>query len=120
MRHEKIKITRDAQTVHNLSVAPWEVPVLEVIFGEGNVTLQGEFVPAPGGYPDPGQEMTRLQKVYGADAETGEHHVATVYGKARSGVKALGDAIAQAKADEAREKRPTKACKALALDPLLA
>ena len=35
MRYEKVKVTRDTNTVHNREVPPWEVPILEYLFEEG-------------------------------------------------------------------------------------
>jgi hypothetical protein len=104
MRHEVVKVKRDNNTVHSLTVAPWEVPVLEYLFGEGNVEPQGQFVDAPGrDYPDARDEMGRLQKAYGADVKTDVPHVVSVYGTARVGVKALAKAIDAARGEEDEE-----------------
>jgi len=96
---------RDTLTVHNMTVAPWEIPVIEYVFEEGNVTRSGEFVDVPDrDYPDPTQEYMRLTRVYGSENETGIPHAVSVFGSARNGVRALTKAINEAReADEEAE-----------------
>jgi hypothetical protein len=106
MRHERIKIKRDNHTVHNTTVAPWEIPIIEYLFDEGNVERLDEFVQADQDYPDPAQEMVRLQKAYGADVKTDIPYAVTVYGAARAGVKALAKAIESAKEEDDAAARP--------------
>ncbi len=113
MRHEKVKVTRDTLTVHNLAVAPWEIPILEQVFDEGNVVATGEYVNLPDReYPNPAQEMTRLKKVYGTDGPDGPAHAVSVYGDSRNGIKALAKAIETAQQEEADAKPKRGARKA--------
>lgn len=100
MRHERVIIKRDNQTVHNKTMAPWEIPLVEYLFDEGNITHTGEFVQADQDYPTPAEEMYRLTKTYGADVKTNIPHVVTVYGAARAGVRALAKAIDAAREEE--------------------
>lgn len=101
MRHERIKIIRDTNTVHNKTVCPWEIPILEFLFEEGNVQRTGEFVETDSDYPDAPSEFQRLTLTYDRDRKSGVPHVASVYGDAGRGVKALAEAIADArKADQ--------------------
>lgn len=128
MRHEKIKVNRDNNTVHNTATAPWEIPVIEYVFGEHNVERLGEFVEVSDarGYPDPGEEMARLTKVYGVDTDSGVAFAVTVYGTARIGVRAMARAIEEAEeADvEAAKPRTRRKSKTVsrdyANDPLMA
>ena len=106
MRHERVIIKRDNHTVHNTTMAPWEIPVVEYLFDEGNVTRTGEFVKADQDYPDPAQEMVRLMKAYGADVKTDIPFAVTVYGAARTGVRALAKAIESAKEEDDEAARP--------------
>jgi hypothetical protein len=98
MRYQKVKVKRDTQTVHNNLVAPWEIPILEFMFENGNVEVLEQFEESERDYPDPNAEFHRLETVYGRDPETQIHNVASVYGNSRQGARALGRAI-----DEARE-----------------
>lgn len=110
MRHERVKVVRDQNTVHNTAVAPWEIPVLEFIFGEESVTRQDEFeqVPDDRGYPDAGAELDRLVKVYGTDNSTGVPFAISVYGTASVGRKRMAEAIAAAKADDIAAGKPKR------------
>jgi hypothetical protein len=100
MRHEKVIIKRDNHTVHVKTMAPWEIPIVEYLFDEGNVTHTGEYVQADQYYPPAAEEMTRLMKAYGSDVKTDIPHAVTVYGAARAGVRALAKAIDAAKEEE--------------------
>jgi hypothetical protein len=100
MRYERVKITRDTNTVHNRACPPWEIPVLEFIFDDGNVQRQGVFEPVEGEYPDAAQEFDRLQQAYGTDTQSGIPHVVSVYGNGRQGIRKLNEAILAAKAED--------------------
>jgi hypothetical protein len=101
MRHERVKVTRDGNTVHNRAVPPWEIPVLEFLFDPGNVEPLDEFVDVPGDYPDASAEIARLVKAYGSDPKSGIAHANSVYGNGRRGVTELRKLIDTAKAEEA-------------------
>lgn len=127
MRYVRVKVRRDTQTTNSSLVPPWEVPILESMFEEGNVeTLDFESSANP--YPsDVAEEFGRLAKAYGEDPDTGVAHVANVFGSAGRGVKALAEAINEAreaeeaatprKATSAKRGRPAKAVSAS--DPML-
>jgi hypothetical protein len=127
MRNQKVKVKRDTQTVHNQSVAPWEIPILEFMFENGNVEALEEFEETERDWPDPGAEFHRLETVYGRDPETQIHNVASVFGNSRQGVRALGRAIEEAREDYEAAQAPRvrhvagrAAATRFAGDPLLA
>jgi hypothetical protein len=103
MRHEKVTVKRDNNTVHLKTIAPWEIPILEYLFDEGNITRTGEFVLADQDYPEPADEMLRLTKAYGVDTKTDIPFAVTVFGAARTGVRALAKAIDAAREEEDEE-----------------
>lgn len=130
MRYERVMIKRDTQTTHNRAVPPWEIPILEMIFGEGNVEQTGIFEEVEGrDYPEATEEYDRLVSRYKKDPETKIEIVAEVYGQSRKGIKALAEAIDEARqADDdavfgARkriERRRAVNMKRFEADPLLA
>lgn len=99
MRFITVKVTRDTINSHAGDVAPWELPILDFVHGEGNVQRTGEtFTNAP--FPEVGEEFNRLITRYGMDNETGIAYTNQVYGQSRVGVKALGDEIEKERAAE--------------------
>lgn len=122
MRYERVKIVRDPHTVYNRPVLPWEIAILEFTFGEGNVERLEAVVDTDTKYPDPKEEFHRLQQTYGSDPESGIPYVASVYGQAGSGVRAIAQAIKQAEAD-AKKAKPRRSARKLAKeyanDPLV-
>lgn len=100
MRYERVKVKRDTNTVHNRAVPPWEIPVLEFLFEEGNVEPQGEFEEVAGEYPEANVEFNRLTQCFGSDPQSGTPYVAAVYGNAGTGIRALRKAIADAKTED--------------------
>jgi hypothetical protein len=127
MRYERVKVKRDTNTVHNRAVAPWEVPVLEFLFEEGNIEHTNAFEEVSGEYPDATRELDRLVRCYGADPKSGVPYANSVYGNARAGVRSLQKLIDDAKADDedaAREVKvatpaPKRSRSARAVDALL-
>ena len=112
MRWPIVKIVRDAQTaVISKSVAPWEVPVLEMIYGEGNIQETGKYDFDGKDDIDPAAEYDRLTKAYGSDPADDTPFVASVYGQGRIGLRELTKFIEAAK----RESEAAQAD-----DPLLA
>jgi hypothetical protein len=118
MRHERVKITRDGNTVHNRAVPPWEIPVLEFLFDPGNVEPLDEYIEVkdregkPASYPMASDEMARLVKAYGSDPKSGIAHANSVFGNGRRGVTELNKLIESAKAEEAAAaKKAPKAAK---------
>jgi hypothetical protein len=118
MRFLRVKIRRDTQTVNNSLIAPWEIPVLEYLFEQGNVEkLDSEEVSRE--YPDAGAEWARLVQVYGSDSKTGIPHIVSVYGEGSRGLKALREAIDEEKA-AAKKPAAAKSKRKTADDALLA
>lgn len=109
MRYERVKVTRDTNTVHNRAVAPWEIPVLEFIFGEENVTHLEEYEEVAGEYPDAPKELDRLVRCYGNDPKSGVPYANMAIGNAGAGVRALRKLIDDAKADDAEVAKQTRA-----------
>ena len=127
MRYEKVKVTRDTNTVHNREVPPWEIPILEYLFEGGNVVRTGEFVtPTPGKlinqgeYPDPKRELNRLIDAYKSDPKSGIPYAISVYGNGKVGERALQRMIDDAReADEAAEAPVARKRKGRAAESLL-
>lgn len=106
MRYETVKVKRDSNTTNHLSVAPWELAILDYLYDEGNVIRTSQFVEADREYPEPAQELERLKKVYGSDPETKELHAVAVFGVGRTGVKAMAAAIDEARDAEHAAAKP--------------
>lgn len=112
MRWPIVKIIRDAQTtVNRRAMPPWEVPVVEHVFGEGNVEETGDFDFDGKDDCTPHAEFERLVKAYGNDPADDTPFVASVYGQGRIGLRELTKAMDAAK----RESEAAQAD-----DPLLA
>lgn len=128
MRYERVKVTRDTNTVYNRSVLPWEVSILEFTFGEGNVhRLDEQFETNDLPYPKPADEFQRLASAYGSDQQSGVAYVASVYGQASAGVNHLRRAMEEARQaeEDAKPKASSKTRKTRKRvssvgDPLLA
>jgi hypothetical protein len=138
MRYERVMIKRDTQTTHNRACCPWEIPILEMIFGEGNVEPTGIFEEVfdtangetyPRDYPEPAEEYDRLVSRYKKDPETKIELVAEVYGQSRKGIKALAEAIEEARKSDQdaefamksrRQRRQASNMRRFENDPLLA
>ena len=115
MRYERVKVKRDTNTVHNRAAPPWEIPVLEFIFEDGNIEPLNMFEEVAGEYPDGAKELDRLVRCYGSDPKSGEPYANSVFGNGRAGVRAIQKMIDEAKAEDeavALEKVPTPAPKA--------
>ena len=111
MRYERVKVKRDTNTVHHRAGAPWEIPILEFLFDDGNVERLNEFEEVAGEYPEAAKELDRLVRCYGADPKSGVPYANSVYGNARAGVRSLQKLIDDAKADDldAAKQVPTPA-----------
>jgi hypothetical protein len=100
MRYERVKVQRDTNTVHNRAMAPWEIPVLEFLFDNGNVERLGVFEEVDKPYPEAVVELDRLVRAYGSDPKSGVPYANAVYGNARAGVRSLQKLIDDAKAED--------------------
>lgn len=109
MRYERVKIIRDSNTVHSREVPPWEIPLLEFLFAEGNIVPTGEFVvPTKGklinqGYPNGKSELARLVDAYKSDPKSGIPYAISVYGNGMTGERTLQKMIDEAKVDESAD-----------------
>lgn len=125
MRHIRVILRRDSNTIHNRTLAEWEIPMLEYLFGEeGQVEVTDEYVQAAGDYPAPKEEFERLKTAYGGDRKSGVPHVQTVFGAGHTGVKALKKAIEESRAAEVEAAKPRRRSRQPAYrgltDPMLA
>jgi hypothetical protein len=125
MRYERVKVTRDTNTVHSREVPPWEIPLLEHLFDEGNVVRTGEFVtPTPGKlinqvYPDAKTELNRLIDAYKGDPKSGIPYAISVYGNGKGGERALQKLIDEAKAEDEAASGPVRKRKTRMAESLL-
>jgi hypothetical protein len=126
MRYERVKVTRDTNTVHSREVPPWEVPMLEHLFDEGNVVRTGEYVtPTPGKlinqgeYPNAKVELNRLIDAYKSDPKSGIPYAISVYGNGKGGERALQKLIDEAKAEDEAAAGPVRKRKSRTAEPLL-
>jgi hypothetical protein len=126
MRYERVKVTRDTNTVHSREVPPWEVPMLEHLFDEGNVVRTGEYVtPTPGKlinqgrYPDAKVELNRLIDAYKSDPKSGIPYAISVYGNGKGGERALQKLIDEAKAEDEAAAGPVRKRKSRTAESLL-
>lgn len=124
MQFIRVKVRRSEYVTHNSLVRPWEVPILELLFEQGNVVKEGvEYTDEP--YPEPAVELARLRTAYGTNEDTGIPEAVTVYGDGPRGVKALAEVIEDVKRTEEAERKPAAASRKpraqrAAADPLMA
>jgi hypothetical protein len=91
IKYQEVTIRISELQTQTVTVAPWEVPILQAIYGEGDAQVTGgaDVDRDPPGAAD---EFARLANRYGPkNAETPV--VAAVYGKFGPGVAALAEAI---------------------------
>lgn len=87
-----IVVIRDATLHIPRTVSGWELPVLNEVFGEGNIEIKEEFT-REFATPDIEPEKARLERMYGKD-ETQIPYVEVAYGRGPACMKALAKAIA--------------------------
>ena len=91
----QVEVIRSEVTVFNVSVAPWELPLLEGVNGKDVVKVVGS-VPVRRAIPDAVTEYERLSAKYGTDKEnSGQEFVALVYGGGSVGISRLAEEIAK-------------------------
>lgn len=115
MRWQRFEVKKDSQASYNREVAPWEVPVLTLVFDEGNIQPTDDYETVNRPYPDPAVEFDRLSKAYPTDPATGIPYVVQVYGTGQRGINALAKAI-----KEAREADAEYLAEMTEADPLVA
>lgn len=106
MRKQVVEITRSELAKIRRAYTPWEVQLLKLVHGSGNVVVKGELDDETT-YPNRASaEYARLSKVY--PRFEGEESlivpVEAVFGKGEGGVMALGRKIREVIADA--QKRP--------------
>lgn len=84
----------DVMTKPSRQVWLWELPVLEEKFPGGLVERTGSAVVEREELPDPADEFSRLDAMYGVEADTKQSLVNIVYGRGEKGIKKLTKAIA--------------------------
>lgn len=110
MRFAIVKVVRSEAFARTSEFRPWEVPILEMIFGAGYVTVVGEKDRENIPYPDAASEYERLSIRYVAP-EGAPPYVQQVYGV---GFANLAKAIEEAEQDA--QARPAMDAGAVALD----
>lgn len=129
MLFEQVIVIRDQHTKITRAVPTWEIPVLHLVYDQGNIQQTGIFEKVEREYPDPGVEFHRLGENYGVDRETKTQFVSLAYGPSSTGLRALAKAIRDAETDELEQMRAGTAPKVkladiplhiAAKDPLLA
>lgn len=85
----------------------WEIPVLQEIYGQGEVVIGEEFEHEMS-FTDIPSEFARLANVYGREEDSKIPYVEVVYGRGPAGVKAFEKAVRQAAVTEVRRGRPPK------------
>lgn len=89
MRFVTAKVQRDTNHSHSADYAPWEIPILQFVHDEGNVTVTGEVVVVGRALPDPSDEMARLVTRYGKSEGGKTPIVMEVFGAGQGGLNAL-------------------------------
>lgn len=132
LEHVHILIERDAMTKIPKVIRPWELPVYEAMYDDGeedggagfsvvgNITIEVDEV------PDAAEEFTRLRAFYGVDG-TGQPYADIAYDRGRKGVamlrKAINEAFGADDVDDEPEapkaKRGRKAAQNESTDPLV-
>jgi hypothetical protein len=113
IRHFRCLVVRDAMMKIPRQGPAWELPILEAIYGEGNLEDVEELeTEAPEPIP-PEDELARLSKAYGRekrnDGSAGESWASIAYGRGSVGVKALRGLMEDAiVSDEPKAKKGRK------------
>jgi hypothetical protein len=110
MRFVLVKVVRSEAFARTSEFRPWEVPILEMVFGAGSVTVVGEVDRDNVPYPDAASEYERLATRYVAP-EGAPPFVQQVYGV---GSAKLAEAIEKARAEA--EARPAISAAPVVLD----
>lgn len=100
MRYVSVQLDRSSEDKPVVQVLPWEVPVLQFIYGPDRVVEVGSADIArrdrngkPRGMPDAVGEFARLEAKYGRDTDSERSVASLVFGPAPAGVQAVGRMI---------------------------
>jgi len=88
----KVLVTRDPMTKIGRRIWPWELPILEAMFGIVEVT--GSEAVVRDSLPDPAEELIRLSDMYGVEEESKQPYAEVAYGRGRVGIRELANEIA--------------------------
>lgn len=100
----EVLVNRDANTIIPRQAWPWELPILEELYGSGSVVVSNEF-DREFDIPETEQELARLTRLYGSEEESKIPYVEVVYGRSTNGMRQLQRAIAQSVAEEEGEAK---------------
>jgi hypothetical protein len=97
VRFLKCRVARDPQVAVMIEEYPeWEIPILEAVFGEGNISVISERVREyyinprmAGAVPEASAEYERLNSVYGGTGNPRVPFVEKVFGSGTLGVREL-------------------------------
>lgn len=103
MRYQVISLARSETETIEFAVAPWEVPVLQLVHGSDRVGVTDRFEDVGREVPESKAEYDRMDAKYKRDAETGQRYVAAVYGLDLTQLEA---AMVEAVAAEAAAAEP--------------
>jgi hypothetical protein len=80
MKYPVVLLNRSETDNIEIAVAPWEVPVLQVVHGSDRVIDTGRTEDVDREVPTAQAEYDRLDAKYKRDAGTGQRYVVAVYG----------------------------------------
>lgn len=100
--HE-VCVVRDPNFHIPRQAAQWEIPILQEIYGEGQVEVGKEYEFNFAKYDGVESEHARLSAIYGKEEDSKIPFVEVVYGRGPAGLKALGKAIEQARVNERKK-----------------
>lgn len=103
-------VVRDPALKVPRTIPAWELPILEAMYGEGNLEDVQQFEGDVDQILEPDQEMDRLCRVYGRDKETKVPNAELAYGRGPAGVRVLAQSMKAAivdgeKDDDAPKRR---------------
>ena len=98
-------VVRDPLMKVPRTIPAWELPILEAMYGQGNLEDVSFFVGEVDHVLPPDEEFDRLckSKVYGSDKEVNLPFAQVVYGRGSVGVQKLAQAMQAALATDEEE-----------------
>ena len=103
-----LQVVRDPTLKVPRTVPAWELPILEAMYGEGNLEDVQQHEGEVDQILDPEQEMDRLIRVYGRDKETKVPNAELAYGRGPAGVRVLAASMKAAVIDSDGEDAPKR------------